>query len=403
MPSLWAFFLLLLPVAAVSGWLARGRADKRAGLGRSDDASAVNADYLRGISQLVNDDADRAIATFSRLLEVDNDTVETHLALGNLFRRQGDIDRALRLHQNLVARPNLALEHRNQARFELAQDYLRAGVLDRAEDLFRELVDQAPFETRSLTGLITIHEKVRDWDSAITDTRRLEKVRHTSLRPILAQYYCELAEQALQGGEPRQVQSQLKSARQAFVDCARISLIAGTLAAKNDDPRGAIRAYRRVAQQDSAFVYEIIEPVRRCFESLGDASGYAEFLLDVMAVYQGAQPHVAYARLLSRQDRADEGIAHLSRYLQEEPSWIGFYHMLDLAASDHQSGLTGPLDSLRLSLGEIIEREPLYHCGQCGFSGGYLHWQCPSCRQWNTMAPVRDVRPGTQPFARRSA
>lgn len=401
MPSIWVL-LILLPLAALSGWWARGKADRRGNQDAASNAPNVHADYLRGISELVNDDADQAIATFSRLLEVDNDTVETHLALGNLFRRQGDIDRALRLHQNLVARPNLALEYRNQARFELAQDYLRAGVLDRAEDLLHELVDQELFLIRSLNGLITIHEKVRDWQAAIDATRRLEKARGNSLRPILAQYYCELAEQASQEGDPSLAQVNLKSAHQAFADCARISLISGFLAEEAGDSRLAIRAYRRVVQQDVGFVHEILEPVRRCFDHLGDEAGYAEFLFDVMAVYDGAQPHVAYARLLSRQARADEGIAHLSRYLQEEPSWIGFYHMLDLAASAQQSGLTGPLDSLRLSLAEIMQREPLYLCGHCGFSGRYLHWQCPSCRQWNTIAPVRDIRPGTQLGVRRA-
>lgn len=401
MPSIWAL-LILLPVAAASGWWARAKAERRSTRNAAPESPKVHADYLRGISELVNDDADRAIATFSRLLEVDNDTVETHLALGNLFRRQGDIDRALRLHQNLVARPSLALEHRNQARFELAQDYLRAGVLNRAEDLLRELVDQELFLTRALNGLIAIHEKVRDWQAAIDATRQLEKARGSSLRPILAQYYCELAEEAAQESNAGLAQAHLKSARQAFSDCARISLISGFLAEQADEPRAAIRAYRRVVRQDVAFVHEIIEPVQRCFDRLGDESGYVEFLFDVMSGFEGAQPHVAYAHLLNRQGRTDEGIAHLSRYLQEEPSWIGFYHMLDLAASAQQSGLTGPLDSLRLSLAEIIGREPLYLCGQCGFSGRYLHWQCPSCRQWNSIAPVRDVRPGTQLGIRRA-
>lgn len=135
------------------------------------------------------------------------------------------------------------------------------------------------------------------------------------------------------------------------------------MADSSGDFRSAVRIYRRVIQQDTAFISEIIDPIRRCCEALSDTAGYAEFLLDVMPLYDGAQPHVAYAWLLSRQNRTDEGIAHLSRYLQDEPSWIGFYHMLDLAASAQQSGLTGPLDSLRLSLDEIIQKEALYHCG----------------------------------------
>ena len=154
-----------------------------------------------------------------------------------------------------------------------------------------------------------------------------------------------------------------------------------------------IRVYRHVMRQDVDFISEIIEPMRRCFDALDDTSGYAQFLCEVMPLYDGAHPQVAYARFLHRQHKTDEAIAHISQYLQAEPNWIGFYHLLDLTWSQTRSTLTGPLDSLRQSLGQIIERQSTYHCGQCGFSGRYLHWQCPSCRQWNTIVPVRDVRP----------
>jgi len=391
------FAFILLPVAAASGWYVRGRADKH-----EEPPAPVNADYLRGISQLVNDDADQAIATFSRLLEIDNDTAETHLALGNLFRRQGEVDRALRMHQNLVARPNLKPIHRNQARYELALDYLRAGVLDRAENLFRELADQNLFLDRSLSGLVAIYEQEREWDDAIATTRRLETVRGTSLRPVIAQYYCELAEQARGAHAPVQASAYVKAARRSFRDCARASLIGGLMAEQAGDPKMAIRIYRRVLRQDEDFVSEIIEPMRRCFDTLEDPGAYGAFLLELMPLYNGAHPHVAYARHLHRQGRTDEAIAHMSKYLQTQPNWIGFYHLLDLTWSQTRSALSGPLDSLRQSLGQIIEREPTYHCGQCGFSGRYLHWQCPSCRQWNTMAPVRDVRPGNAPCVRPS-
>lgn len=386
--------LVLLPVAAGSGWLARARSEKRRDSDSTHRSSPVQADYLRGISYLVNEDADRAIETFVRVLEVDNETAETHLALGNLFRRQGDIDRALRLHQNLVARPNLAPVHRHQARYELARDYLKAGVLDRAEDLFTQLVDRQAFAERSLNGLITIHEQVRDWNRAIGATQHLERVRRTSLRPIVAQYYCELAELAAADGDDTEAARQLKAARQAFRGCVRISLIAGRLAENERNYRGAIRAYREVLTQDGAFATEILEPIRRCFAASDDPAGYVRFLQAFMAEVDGAAGHVAYARYLQDAGRLDEAIAHLSRYQEAEASWLGFYHLLELAFADPRSSLTGPLDNLRRSLARIIEQEPSYRCGHCGFSGQYLHWQCPSCRQWNTMVPRRDIRPG---------
>lgn len=383
----WLVFLLL-PLAAASGWYLRGRV-----ILPEERAPIVHADYLRGISHLVNDDADKAIEVFVRLLEVDNETVETHLALGNLFRRQGEVDRALRVHQNLVARPNLEAVHRNQARFELAQDYLRAGVLDRAENLFRDLVDQGMFFERALAGLVAIYEAGRDWTQAIATTRQLESARGHSLRTITAQYYCEMADEARAAGDVDGALGHLKSARGEFRDCVRASLLRGEIDESAGDPGAAIKAYRQVIRQDVDFVTEVLEPLERCYRAVDDVKGYRSFLLGVMPRYDGAAPQVALARLLQRQGAQDEAFLHLADYLQATPSWLGFYHLLDLAGSHPQSGLSGPLDSLRGSLHQIIERQPLYHCGHCGFSGRYLHWQCPSCKQWNSIAPVRDVKP----------
>ena len=172
MPDPIVWLVLLLPVAAASGWWARARAEQTSDSKRDTD-SGVTRDYVSGITHLANDDAERAIETFSRVLAVDDDTVETHLALGNLFRRQGEIDRALKVHQNLITRPQLSNRQRNHARFELACDYLRAGVLDRAERLFGDLADDDVHGQQSLSRLLGIHEQTREWQSAIEVAGRL--------------------------------------------------------------------------------------------------------------------------------------------------------------------------------------------------------------------------------------
>lgn len=389
--TVWAL-LLLLPVAAASGWYIRGR-------NGDDDAasrSPITADYLRGIQHLVNNESDRAIESFVRVLDVDTETVETHLALGNLFRRQGEIDRALRIHQNLVARPNLSAAQRNQARYELAQDYLRAGVLDRAENLFRELLDQNPFGDRAMRGLITIYEQERDWPRAIETTRCLETARGNSLRPVIAQYYCELAEQARDADERDRMRQYLKQARGSHRDCVRATLLRGAMAERDNEPRLAIRLYRQVLRQNAAFVSEVIEPIRRCYAGLDELRSYGLYLRELMQDTDAVQPHVAYARLLHECGRTDEAIAHLSAYLQKQDNWIGFHQLLHLTREHTRGGLTGPLDSLHKSLDRMIEHRATYHCSHCGFAGRYLHWQCPGCRQWNSMAPVCDLWPGPQ-------
>lgn len=380
--------LLLLPVAAASGWYLRGRSRAP-----EEAPPKVHPDYLRGISYLVDEDADKAIEVFIRLLDVDNETVETHLALGNLFRRQGEVDRALRVHQNLVARPNLKPEHRNQARYELAQDYLRAGVLDHAENLFRELADQGMFLDRTLSGLVTIYEQGRDWEQAVATTRTLESVRGYSLRPIIAQYFCELADQARADSDTSAALAFVKQARSEYRECVRASLIQGELAEAAQDYDGAAKAYQQVLKQDVDFATEVLAPLHRCYTALADMRGYRRFIDNMIKRYEGAAPHVALAQLLQQEQDSEGAIMHLSEYVQTTPNWIGFYHLLELTWSDAPDSLSGPLNSLRESLRRIIEQQATYLCSHCGFGGRYRHWQCPSCRQWNSIAPVHDVTP----------
>lgn len=389
MPEIiWVLLLLLLPVAAASGWYVRGQH----GAGE-DKAPPIHSDYLRGIHYLVNDESDQAIESFVRVLEVNDDTVDMHLALGSLFRRQGEVDRALRVHENLVARPNLNTAHRNQARYELAQDYLRAGVLDRAENLFRELAQQNVSLERTMAGLISIYEQERDWLRAIEATRQLGRARGYSLRPVIAQYHCELAEQARDDGAYNEMRDHLRQARSSYRGCVRASLLRGELAEHDADPRLAIRIYKQVVKQDREFVSEILQPMQRCYARLNELRHYGLYLRELMDIVDVVQPHIAYARLLHEDGRTDEAIAHLSKYLQRQANWIGFHQLLDLTSSDTGSGLSGPLDSLRLSLARVLEQQAVYLCSHCGFSGRYLHWQCPRCRQWNSVAPIADIRP----------
>ena len=381
--------ILLLPLAAATGWVI-GR--RNAFLAKPRPVS-LNSDYLKGLRHLVNEDADKAIEVFVRLLEVDNETVETHLALGNLFRRQGEVDRALKIHQNLVARPNLAPMHRNQACYELGRDYLRAGVLDRAENLFKDLADQGIFQTRSLEGLVSIYEQERDWQRAIETSRRLESAQGQSLRPVIAQYYCELAEQSRRKKEHEAALSLLRQALAEHPDCVRASLMEGQIEEQNENYKKAQKAYQRVVRQDVEFVGDIIEPLERCFIALGDLPGWHKQLQQLMRHNEGAALRVAMARLLVREGRDREAVDYLSKYLQDHPSWLGFHHLLDLTQGNIGGALSDSIESLRKALQQMIAASPNYLCGNCGFEGPSLHWQCLRCQHWNSLSPVKDLIP----------
>ena len=316
----FGIILLLLPLAAASGWYLATKQQKS-----QASTTAINPDYLRGLSYLVDEDADKAIEVFVKLLQVDNSTVETHLALGNLFRRQGEVDRALRIHQNLVARPNLEPIYRNRASYELGSDYLRAGVLDRAEHMFKELTDKGIFLEKTLPGLVSIYEQERDWGQAIATSRQLESVQGHSLRPITAQYYCEMSEDARRMKKDNaEVLKLLKSALSEHRECVRASLLEGALEEKSGRFREAIHAYKRVLKQDPDFLTEILEPLERCYLALDEADKWRSELEIMINRYEGAAPRIALARVLLKNNQGNMAMDTLAAYLQDNPNWLGF-------------------------------------------------------------------------------
>ncbi len=177
--------LLLLPIAAVSGWYGGYKHKSSA----AQKPNFLPRDYFIGLKYLIDEQPDKAVDIFIKMLEVNSDTVETHLALGGLFRRRGEVNRAIRIHQNLIARPQLVKGQRVQALSELAQDYMRAGVLDRAENLFLELLELDKGNEANFRYLLHIYEQQKDWEQAITIARKLH-----NMQPAIAHYYCELGD-----------------------------------------------------------------------------------------------------------------------------------------------------------------------------------------------------------------
>ena len=188
---------LLLPLAVLSGWWIGRKSVIKSHVG---SPIGIPSDYLKGLNFLLNEQPDKAIEIFIQLLEVNTDTVETHLALGSLFRRRGEVDRAIRIHQNLIARPTLNQEQRAQALYDLGQDYMRAGLFDRAETLFSELIDSGPHTESALRQLIDIYQQEKDWAKAIETARRVELKTGTKLSGLIAHYYCEQAENMMKQG-----------------------------------------------------------------------------------------------------------------------------------------------------------------------------------------------------------
>lgn len=372
----------MLPLGAALGWYLAQRWP------RSSEHDATDSGYLAGLTQLVGQDPDQAIAAFVKAVEVDDQTVELHLTLGSLFRNRGEVDRALRIHENLLARPNLKPLHRNQAQFELAQDFHKAGLMDRAESLFRELVAQGMFLQPSLEALVELYEQTRDWRAALEAARQLEAVKSSSLRPLIGQYYCELAEAARQRKDMTEALRFTGRALAEHAECVRASLLAGALHEAAGDFGAALKAYRRVPEQDPRYLGEIVEPVRRCHEKLGDAAGYRAFLADAEELWH--HPSLVPARAQAMLAQGEDPSDYLIERLQKQPQWRGLELLLTQGAA--KAGPAAPfLEGLRGSLKAVMQKRPAYRCVHCGFTPSLLFWQCPRCKQWTTVVPSEDA------------
>ena len=370
MPDSLALAWLMLPLGAALGWYLARRWPRPIEQDRS------RSQYLAGLSHLANQDPDQAIAAFVKAVEVDDETVELHLTLGSLFRKRGEVDRAMRIHENLLARPSLKPAYRNQARFELAQDFLQAGLMDRAESLFKELVQQGMFLQPALEYLVSLYEQMRDWRQALEAARQLEAVKSASLRPLIGQYYCELSEAARGRKDMPEALRLAGRALSEHPECVRASLLQGALHEADGDPGAAAKSYRRVPEQDPRFIGEMLEPLRRCHEALEDLAGYQKFLNDAEEFWRPPAVVLAKARLMQAQQQ--DPSAYLMERLEQQPQWQGLELLLGQVAG--QSAQAAPLvEGLRKALRRVMERRPRYHCIHCGFTPSLLFWQCPRC------------------------
>ena len=381
---MFELFWLLLPVAAASGWYAARRSE---GGGRR----RLTPDYFRGLHYLLNDQPDRAIEVFIRVLEIDEETAETQLALGNLYRRRGEVDRAIRLHQNLVARPALTDDLRLEAHLELAQDYLSAGVLDRAEDIYRDLVGAKAHRVQALRHLLDIYEQEKDWEQARNTARELARATGAELGAVISQYLCEGALKALTLGGKDEALKLLRAAREVHPACARASLHEGDVLSAQGSFELALAAYRRIEDQDPDYLPEVIGRIRRCFENLGRREAARGYLERVFDRYGGMTVMLALADMI-REERGNSSAIHfMLGALAKRPTVRGFDRLLEFASDSSSADVPDHLEVMKGLLAQLMNDRPVYQCRHCGFAARSLHWQCPGCKHWNTVRPVRGV------------
>lgn len=377
---------LLLPLAAASGWFA-ARLDRARQQRRPLDLPEA---YIKGLNLLLNEQPDKALEMFIRALEVNSETVETHLALGNLFRRRGEVERAIRIHQNLIARPTLDKDQRSQALLELGHDYLKAGLLDRAENLFLELAEVRQHSEPALRQLLHIYQQEKEWEKAAAITRKLARFTGKNLNDTVAQYYCELAEQEFAKRNFSTAHDYLREAFHADPQCVRASILLGDLHAEERQPKDAIRSWQRVEDQDVRYLGEVAARIGRAFRDLGDAQGLYDYFKAVLNRHGGVALMLAFAEVIQERDGVDAAEKFVVEWLRRRPNVHGLHRLIVLNLTQAIGTARDDLLLLKGIIEELRAQHLGYVCLECGFKGKSLHWLCPGCNRWNTIKPVQE-------------
>lgn len=380
---------LLLPIAALTGWyLGQRKSAKK----RFRQKAPLSAQYFYGLNYLLNEQPDKAVDVFLEMTELDHEMVETHLTLGSLFRRKGEVDRAIRIHQGLLARPSLSQKQRACTLLELGRDYVSAGVLDRAEKIMLELVTMGEELSASLKYLMDIYEQAKDWTKAIAMAQKRQQVTSQDHGVQIAHYRCELADIAVKQGDMKEANAELKVALALDKDSVRASLLQGQIAMVTGQYKSAIKAYKRVIQQDIAFLSELITPLSEAYQALGDAEGFSGFIQqDCIGEETSISAILAFSEWLFHHQGRDAAADFLQVQLQQKPSLRGIIqylklYLLDVSMDEHHYP-----KGIKTLLEKVLVTKPIFRCGQCGFAVNILTWQCPGCKHWSTIKPIHGV------------
>ena len=343
--------------------------------------SKLHPDYLTGLDYLVSEQPDRALDMFLKLMDANAETIETHFALGSLYRRRGEVDRAIRIHQNLLARKELAPEHREQALLALAQDYLRAGVLDRAEGLFQQVSEVPRLRASALDALRGVYERQHDWQQALVAYRQLARIKAAPARTVAAHYLCELASVAIERGDIVVARELLSQAREEALPFPRAALLGAQIAEREAQMDLAVKLLRQALTESPALLQEELPHLLKL---VGPAERDA--ILGELVAQTELRDFDELKRLVFAAIAADLGSAaplraSIEKVFSQDPTLQAVWQ-------------EGPTQSERIAqeIGALLAQAEKYRCNECGFSGRNFYWHCPACHSWDSFEAYAIVK-----------
>lgn len=372
----------LLPVAGVIGWYVSHRHYKR----KQNATKIDHSGYFKGLNYLLNEQPDKAIDVFVELLEVDDETIETHLALGSLFRQRGEVEKSIRLHQNLIARPQLSQQLRADVLNELGLDYMRAGLLDRAENIYLELEKHSLHKANAVCQLLSIYQQESEWSKAIKYAQTLESIERRTLPVLLSHLYCEQSEMYQKSQDTVAAMTCLKKAAKVDPACVRVNAMRAKICFDEGSYKAALKYYLDIRKQDKRFIPIYLEQVLICFDKLNKAKDKFKFLSSLEDSLESALVAKEFIDDLKEQRGGKQAIGFVQQKISENPSltYLALYAKLAL---EHEQRTES--DFLLEALDKIYQARMEFQCQHCGFSASKLNWGCPSCKTWGATVPIR--------------
>ncbi|MFW5431934.1 MAG: lipopolysaccharide assembly protein LapB [Methylophilaceae bacterium] len=377
------WWLLILPLFFTLGWVA-ARVDIKQLISES---TTLPAAYFKGLNFLIGDQHNKAVEAFSEAIHVNSDSLELHFALGSLFRRTGETDRAINMHLNLLEKKELTENQTEAVKAELAQDYLKAGLYDRAEELFKGLKDQR-YRQPALNALLEIYVREREWEQAIETATELERLSGIPFRKEVAQYHCELAMNAMIDQQLDQVRFHLAHALDANKKCVRANVLLGDLEIQLDNHAAAISHWKHIEFQDPEHLGLVAPKLLNSFSATDKAKDGIALLKTYLESYKLPSLMSALYEATITEEGPDSAATLARNELIRQPGLQTLDQLLQARAmsdKDSRSKNNQDIQLMQQTVRNAIGNRSAYHCNQCGFRAKQYHWQCPACNAWESL------------------
>lgn len=378
------WWLLFIPIFFILGWVT-ARVDIKQLLSES---RSLPRGYFNGLNFLLNDQHDKAIDAFIEVLKLDPETIELHFALGNLFRRRGETERAIRVHQNLLIRPDLPQEQQGKANYELGQDYLKAGLLDRAEETFGLLLNSI-YSAEARRALLDIYQREKEWKRAIGAAFALQESGAGTRQKEIAQFYCELAQDEILNARMEAAVELLEKAHATDRNNVRATILRGDIYLNENQPENALQTWRRVEQQSTSHVSLVAQRIMDVYKGLQRSQEGINLLKN----YLEQAPSIDLLEVVYQASLEVEGREAATQIVLDEfrrtPMLSGLEKLLDARMLQVSPDRLQELAMVKNLVHSYVKKLARYQCAHCGFKVRQFYWQCPGCNRWETYSPRR--------------